>query len=85
MEYCALNGGELKGSLETSSEYADAVAQMAAEGFSIGKALLLQKRTLELICGVLAGRRAMADVRAHYQWGVPIGGALVGKITTRLS
>ena len=77
--YCALKESKLKGRLETPSEYADAVAQMAAEGVSIGTALRLQERTLELISGVLAGRSAMAEVRAHYQWGIPIGCALVRK------
>ena len=71
--------GVLKSSLELASEYADAIAQMAAEGVSIGTALRLQERTLGIILGVLAGRRAMAKVRAHYQWGVPVGGMLVGK------
>lgn len=64
---------------ELASECADAVAQMTAEGIPLETAIRLQGHILELTMGLLAGRSVMAEVRAHFVWGVAVGGRTVGE------
>ena len=64
---------------ELASECADAVAQMTAEGIPLETAIRLQGHILELTMGLLAGRSVMAEVRAHFVWGVAVGEILFGK------